>query len=173
MQAFLDFLALVNQSLHRAGLPRLEAMMMPANFSTMVSEFLGANLPKHCRGLVKNGYHNGHPDLLPRGSHPSDASRHHPHGIEVKASRYTGSWQGHNAERVWLMVFTFDASRPTDTAKKVPPRPFRFTGVYGAQLQKADWTFAGRSAKSRRTITATVNKKGRLKMRANWAYAPR
>jgi len=59
--------------------------------------------------FTKNQYHNGHPDLLPKGAHPRDALQHHHEGIEIKGSRYRKAWQGHNAEDTWLMVFVFDS----------------------------------------------------------------
>lgn len=64
----------------------------------------------YCSSLVKNQYHNGHPDLIPAGLFPNDAVQYATQGIEVKASRYMRGWQGHNPEETWLMVFVFDAS---------------------------------------------------------------
>jgi hypothetical protein len=123
-------------------------------------------IPKYCKMLVKNRYHNGHPDLIPTGVFAGDSVQHSEIGIEVKASRYLGGWQGHNPEKVWLMVFVFDSNRAKDTV----PRPFRFVRVVGAQLEQNDWIFSGRSATSRRTITASVTKSGYTKMMANWIY---
>jgi hypothetical protein len=170
MQSFLDFIGFVNVQLHTRRLDRLESFLMPANFSSIVGEFMSANVPKFCPTVAKNTYHNGHPDILPKGKYPSDAALHAPHGIEVKGSRYVKSWQGHNPEDVFLMVFCFDSNRPSDAAKNVPPRPFAFGLVLGAQLKKSDWKFAGRSATSRRTITASVTPSGLEKMQRNWIY---
>lgn len=170
MEEFVDFLGFLNRQLHARGLSRLEAMLMPANFSSMVGEFIIASIPKYCSGLVKNRYHNGHPDLLPANCFPDDSLQHGCDGIEVKGSRYLRGWQGHNAEDCWLMVVVFDSNRPADAHKKIGPKPFRFLLVAGAQLSKSDWQFAGRSAKSRRTITASVKPSGHKKMVANWIY---
>lgn len=171
MTDFTDFLCTVNTELVRKGMPRLEDILMPANFSSMVGEFITANLPQHCQGVVKNTYHNGHPDLLPSGKYPKDAAQHAGvDGIEVKASRYLKGWQGHNAEDAWLMVFVFESGRPSDLLKAKPKMAFRFLAVYGAMLTKADRQFAGRSATSRRTITATVLPSGFEKMAKNWIY---
>ena len=71
----LDFLGFINEQLHGKGLQRLETMLMPANFSSMVGEFVMSAIPKHCTGLVRNAYHNGHPDLLPKGAFPKDSAR--------------------------------------------------------------------------------------------------
>jgi hypothetical protein len=170
MQDFLKFLSIVNGGLNANALPRLEAMMMSANFSSMVGEFMAASIPKYCPTLVKNLYHNGHPDLIPARKFKDDAVQYAKEGIEIKGSRYLKAWQGHNPENVFLMVFVFASSRPSDVVKKVAPMPFRFVAVFGALLEKSDWLFAGRSEKSRRTITASVQPSGYAKMVANWIY---
>lgn len=170
MNEFLNFLRFVNEQLLTKGMVRLESLLMPANFSSVVSEFMNTSIPKHCPTLVKNTYHNGHPDLLPANTYPGNSVQYGHNGIEVKASRYLSGWQGHNAEESWLMVFVFDCNRPRDTIQGTKPRPFSFVKVVGAQLEESDWKFAGRSATSRRTITATVQKIGYQKMEANWIY---
>ena len=170
MIEFQNFLRFVNEQLLSKEMVRLESLLMPANFSSVVSEFMNTSIPKHCPTLAKNTYHNGHPDLLPANTYAGDSVQYGHNGIEVKASRYLRGWQGHNAEESWLMVFVFDCNRPRDTVQGVKPRPFSFVKVVGAQLQESDWKFAGRSATSRRTITATVTPVGYAKMEANWLY---
>ena len=169
MQEFLDFLNLVNSQLNSKSMPRLESFLMQANFSSIVGEFMNMTIPKHCLTVAKNTYHNGHPDIVPKGMFPRDAAQHETIGIEVKGSRHATGWQGHNAEEVWLMVFHFDSNTPRDEA----PRPFKFEGVYIAELKKEDWSFSGRSETSRRTITASVIKSGVDKMKGNWVYLDR
>lgn len=168
MSDFTGFLGFVNQQLNTKEMDRLESIVMPANFSSIVGEFMGSRIPKHCPSVVKNAYHNGHPDLIPAGVFPGDAVQHAAEGIEIKASRYLRGWQGHNPENAWLMVFVFDSNRPTDFT--TAPKPFRFVMVLGARLLEEDWLFAGRSATSRRTITASVTRTGYEKMMANWIY---
>jgi hypothetical protein len=171
MDEFVDFLDFVDTQLLSKGMTRFEEMLMPANFSGMVGEFMSAGIPKHCKTVAKNQYHNGHPDLLPAGKYKGDAAQHAgKDGIEVKASRYLRGWQGHNPEDAWLMVFVFQSGRPTDRAKGIPAVRFRFLMVAGALLSKRDWLFAGRSKTSRRTITASVTTSGLDKMMANWIY---
>jgi hypothetical protein len=171
MHEFINFLGFIDEQLLLKGMTGFEDMLMPANFSSMVGEFMTAGIPKYCKTVVKNNYHNGHPDMLPAGKYKNDMAQHAGHdGIEVKASRYLKSWQGHNPEDAWLMVFVFESGRPSDVVKKIEPKSFRFLMVVGALLQKADWLFAGRSATSRRTITASVTKTGYKKMMANWIY---
>ncbi len=170
MQEFLDFLGFVNLALHSKKIPRLESFLMPANFSSMVGEFMNAAIPKYCTTIVKNTYHNGHPDLIPARKFPNDAVQHGTVGIEIKGSRHRSGWQGHNAEDCWLMVFVFDSNTSRDASNNIPPRPFCFVSVYGAQLMKKDWNFSGRSETSRRTITASVTRSGFNKMTSNWIY---
>lgn len=170
MSEFSEFLRFINTQLGTRQIARLETMLMPANFSSIVGEFITSTLPKYSRSIVKNAYHNGHPDLIPANKYSGNRLQHGTDGIEVKASRYLKSWQGHNAEDAWLMVFCFASGRPTDEAKGIDPAPFRFLKVVGAQLQRSDWLFAGRSETSRRTITASVTRTGYEKMMANWIY---
>lgn len=170
MKEFLDFIGFLNAQMHTRKIPRLETMLMPANFSSIVGEFMGSTIPKHCSGLVKNRYHNGHPDLIPAKCYENDMCQHGDKGVEIKGSRYLKSWQGHNAEDTWLMVFVFDSNRPVDQAKGVKLKPFQFRMVLGAELKKSDWLFAGRSETSRRTITASITNTGLTKMLANWIY---
>lgn len=137
---------------------------------------MNVRIPLFCPSVVKNRFHNGHPDLIPAGHYPNDAVQHSTVGIEVKGSRNRSGWQGHNPENVWLMVFIFDANSANDEADAMKnatqpvPKPFRFVEVLGGQLEFEDWQFSGRSNTSRRTITATVKPSGYMKIAANWIY---
>lgn len=170
MQDFIEFLSFINNQLNTRQIPRLESFVIPANFSSMVGEFMVATLPKYCKTIVKNSYHNGHPDLLPKGMFEDDSALHANEGIEVKGSRHLKGWQGHNPEDVYLMVFCFESNTARDESLGKPPKPFEFIKVVGAKLTKDDWKFSGRSATSRRTITASVTAGGFEKMEANWIY---
>src|SRR5439155_4487650 len=101
MQEFLSFLGFINGSLRTKRIKRFETMLMPANFSSLVGEFMSASIPTYCHSIAKNTYHNGHPDLVPKGMFPNDSVQHSDKGIEVKGSRYLKAWQGHNAEETW------------------------------------------------------------------------
>jgi len=170
MNEFIEFVGFINQQLHKKGIPRLESFLMPANFSSIVGEFMNMTIPKYCNTLVKNRYHNGHPDLIPPGRFPNNAVQYSTEGVEIKGSRHSSGWQGHNPESVWLMVFHFDSNTSNDKIRGIAPRPFTFKAVYAAKLKEDDWTFSGRSETSRRTITASVNRNGADKMKANWVY---
>ena len=166
----LIFSALSIPSCKRGTYTDLNHSLCQQIFSSMVGEFVASSIPKYCKTVVKNNYHNGHPDLVPSGKFPKDSILHGEYGIEIETSRHLSGWQGHNAEDVWLMVFVFDANTSKDKVSGISDKPFRFLKVYGAQLQKSDWTFSGRSATSRRTITASINRDGFDKMKANWIY---
>ncbi|WP_071515926.1 hypothetical protein [Geitlerinema sp. PCC 9228] len=170
LEEYVDFLSFINSQLHTRKIPRLESFLMPATFSGIVGEFMNFSIPKYCNSLVKNQYHNGHPDLIPINVFPQNAVQYSDRGIEVKASRYMSRWQGHNPEAIWLMVFCFDSNKLEDPGKDIKPKPFKFLAVYAAKLNRDDWNFSGRSKTSRRTSTATVNNKGLLKMKSNWIY---
>lgn len=171
MADFVDFLGFINKQLRSRKMPRLESFLMPANFSSLVGEFMAITIPKYSPGLVKNKFHNGHPDLVPIGVFPNDAILHAKDGIEIKASRHLSGWQGHNPEEIWLLVFVFDGNSSRDELEGIEPKQFRFVQVLGAQLKKKDWNFSGRSKTSRRTITASVTRSGYEKMKKNWIYS--
>lgn len=143
MLDFVDFLSFINTQLYTRQTPRLETMLMPANFSSIVGEYMSATIPRYCNSLVKNRHHNGHPDLIPAGMYVNNSVQYSSVGIEIKASRYKRAWQGHNPENVWLMVFVFNS----DSARNTTPKPFKFVKVVGAQLDREDWKFSGRSAR--------------------------
>lgn len=165
----IEFLTIIDTQLQNKGMNTLENTVMQANFSSMISEFIAARIPKHCKTVARNRYHNGHPDILPAGKYDGDMAQHAgSDGIEIKASRYLHGWQGHNAEDVWLMVFVFQSGREGPKVKNT--QSFKFLMTVGAMLSKKDWLFAGRSETSRRTITASVTNSGAEKMMANWIY---
>ena len=163
-------LSYINGQLNIRQLSRLEAMLMPANFSSLVGEFMPTAITKYCPTLIKNQYHNGHPDLIPVDYYPNNKILHGDEGIEIKASRNLSGWQGHNAEAVWLMIFVFDSSNQSDKGNDIPPRPFKFVTVGGAKLSKNDRSESGRSPTSRRTPTASIVRSGYLKITDNWIY---
>lgn len=170
MDDFLHFLKFINTQLSNIKLSKLEYLLMPANFSSMVGEFMINSISKYCRTLARNNYHNGHPDLLPKGKYKNNAVQYSNHGIEIKASRHSRGWQGHNPENIWIIVFYFNSNSANDQFNKRNDIPFKFKGVFSAYLDKDDWNFSGRSEDSRRTITASINKKGVNKMKDNWIY---
>jgi hypothetical protein len=81
MADYLDFLGFINLQLHSRGLQRLEMMLMQANFSSLVGEFMHQAIAKYCPTVVKNRHHNGHPDLVPLDVYPNNAVLHGEMGV--------------------------------------------------------------------------------------------
>ena len=52
MADFVGFLGFVNQQLYTKEIERLESLLMPANFSSIVGEFMSARIPKYCTTIV-------------------------------------------------------------------------------------------------------------------------
>ncbi|MGH2446332.1 MAG: hypothetical protein ACRDGD_09885 [Candidatus Limnocylindria bacterium] len=168
------YLYAMNSASVEHGYQRLEELMQPAAFSGMLSGLAVESMARETEregahpGLRPNRYHNGRPDLVPRGTYPSDAVQHGDEGIEVKASRAVRGWQGHNIEVGWLMVVQF--STDTTTQPIYGRAPTTIERVMVASLDEADWSFSGRSATSRRTPTASVGPTGYAKLIVGAVY---
>lgn len=163
-----DFLHNVNRFLTEKGWDRLEETLMAATFSGMVSELVVQSMSKQSASLIRNQYHNGRPDLLPKEHYPNDAVLRGDEGVEVKASRYDSGWQGHNVESGWIMIFQYQVDLESEPVEE--REPTKFQRVLIAQLDEEDWSFSGRGAGSRRTITASILRSGMRKLLANPLY---
>ena len=160
-----DFLHAMNKFLVEHGWDRLEETLSAATFSGVISELFVAGVSKRSATIIANQYHNGRPDLVPRGSYPDDKAQRGVDGIEVKASRRSAGWQGHNKESGWLMMCQYSVDIATE-----PPterQPTRVVRVLCARLDESDWSFSGRGEGSRRTPTATIS---RTKLVASVVY---
>ena len=163
-----DFLHNVNRFLTERGWDRLEETLMAATFSGVISEMVVQSTSKQSASLIRNHYHNGRPDLVPTGLYPDNAVLRGEDGVEVKASRHDGGWQGHNIESGWIMIFQYKIDLET-----MPPEhrePTQFVRVLIAQLEEQDWSFSGRREGSRRTITASILRSGMQKLLSNPLY---
>jgi hypothetical protein len=163
-----DFLSQVNQFLVNKGWDRLEETLSSAAFSGMLSDLIEEGISKRSETVAKNKRHNGRPDLLPRGLYEGNAVHRGDEGIEVKASRYSTGWQGHNIEAGWIMICQFVIDLETEPMEQ--RQPTRFDRVLCAKLAEDDWSFSGRSATSRRTPTASIKASGKSKLEANPVY---
>lgn len=163
-----DFLYNVNTFLTRKGWERLEETLMAATFSGVISEMLVQSISKQSKSVVKNQYHNGRPDLVPRGHYESDSVLQGEEGIEVKASRNAGGWQGHNVESGWILIFHYQVDLEAEPVED--RQPTKFARVLLAQLDEVDWSFSGRREGSRRTITASILRSGMEKLLARPLY---
>lgn len=169
MDEVYDFLHFVNNALVSNGLDRLEDTILGNSFSGIVSELCVRGISRHSHVLIRNRKIGGHPDLIPRGRYPNDAVLKASEGVEVKASIQRGGWQGHNPERVWVMIFQYAVDTATEPVEN--RQPLVFLKVLAAQLEESDWSFSGRTGTSRRTPTASILKSGTQRLCANPIYA--
>lgn len=166
------YLHALNRASIDHGYDRLEDIMLPAGFSGLLSELLVRAIAReHAHavpGVTQNQRPGGRPDLVPRAHYPADSVLRGDEGVEVKTSGNASSWQGHNPETGWVLVVQVKIDRVTspvyDRAPTVVER------VLLANLDASDWTYSGRSATSRRTPTASINKAGREKLGAGVIY---
>jgi len=167
MQDVYDFFFDVNTLLTGRGLKRLDDMLRPAAMSGMISDAMTASLAKHSRTLVENRHFNGHPDLIQQGIYPKDSVRSGEQGIEVKSTRKPGgAVDTHGARKQWMCVFVYRADHVSEPA--VSRDPMRFTEVYLAAVEETDFRRNARSDLG--TRTATLDREGVKKLRANWLY---
>ena len=167
MQDVYDFFSDVNRLLLNKGLHRLDDMLRPAAMSGMISDMLTASMAKHSRVLVENRYFNGHPDLIVQGRYVQNSVRAGEHGIEVKSTgKRGGAVDTHGARDQWMAVFVYKTDRVTEPAER--REPMRFTEVYLARVTVADFRHNPRGELG--TRTATLDRAGLQKLRANWIY---
>lgn len=155
----------INGRLHDMGYDRLEELLDPAGFSGLVSRSVVDRFERFWRALVRNRYHNGYPDLLPRGAYSGDAVQHgNRGGLEVKASRYDSGWQAHGPRAGWFCVVQFDLDR--DITKALHDRePTIVRAVFIAELEEADWSWQPAAEGRIRSGTASIRASGEAKLR--------
>lgn len=167
-----SYLHALNASSVEYGYGRLEDIMQPAGFSGLMSNVfvraLAREFSNATPGLAMNQHGNGRPDLVPRAVYEDDYILHGTEGVEVKASRATSGWQGHNAEAGWLMIVQFDIDIVTTPV--YDRAPTTITRVMLAHLDADDWNVSGRSETSRRTPTASINQSGKEKLWSGIVY---
>lgn len=170
MQDVYDFFHDVNTLFDDRGLPRLEEVLRAANMSGMISDMLTASIANHCRSLVQNLYHNGHPDLVVGGHYPGNAVKSGMDGVEIKTTRKPGgAVDTHGARDQWMCVFVYDVDTLTEPACN--RRPTRFTEIYLAHVEQSDFRKNARGELG--TRTATLHKEGIQKLRQSWIYLPK
>lgn len=167
MQDIYDFFYDVNALFLDKGLPRLDDNLRPAIMSGLLSDMLTASIAKHSRSLVQNGYFNGHPDLLVTGRYPSNKAKSAEDGVEIKTTRKKGgAVDTHGGRNQWMCVFVYLTDNSTEPAWD--RRPLRFTEVYLSKVDSSDFRKNARGELG--TRTATLDRDGIKKLRANWVY---
>lgn len=167
MQDVYDFFFDVNTLLLQRGLHRLDDMLRRAAMSGMISDMLTASMAKHARSLVENRHFNGHPDLIVQGIYPKNSVSAGTEGVEIKSTRKKGgAVDTHGARDQWMCVFVYETDHETEPA--VDRAPMRFTEIYLSQVAQLDFRRNPRGELG--TRTATLNREGIQKLRANWIY---
>ena len=167
IQDIYDFFYDVNNLLSSKGLHRLDDMMRPAAMSGLISDMVTASLAKFSRSLVENQHFNGHPDLILRGRYANNAIASGSDGVEIKSTRKEGgAVDTHGARQQWMCVFVYKVDNDTEPASE--REPMRFTEIYLAFVEEADFRSNARGALG--TRTATLHREGVLKLRSNWIY---
>jgi hypothetical protein len=167
MSDIYDFFHDVNTLLSEKGLRRLDDMMRPAAMSGLISDMVTASLAKFSRALVENRHFNGHPDLIVRGKYVNDTVAAGEEGVEIKTTRKAGGAVDTHGERAqWMCVFVYEVDCTTEPA--ADRLPMRFTEVYLAHVDEADFRKNARGNLG--TRTATLHREGIAKLRAGWIY---
>jgi len=167
IQDVYDFFFDVNKLFLEKGLPRLDDILRPANMSGILSDMLTSSMAKHSRSLVQNRYFNGHPDLLVSVKYANDSAKAGEEGVEIKTTRKKGgAVDTHGGRNQWMCVFVYEVDNETEPAQS--RRPMRFTEVYLSQVTTEDFRKNARGELG--TRTATLDRDGIKKLRANWIY---
>lgn len=166
MQDVYDLLFDINSALVSRGLRRLEETVRAAIFSGVLSDAISQSLARHSRALTVNRFHNGHPDLIPQGQYPNDAVAAGEHGVEIKATKGQGAVDTHGAREAWLCVFRYRVDASTEPA--ATRGPTRILEILLARLTRDDFRRNPRGELG--TRTASPNRQGIAKLRANWVY---
>lgn len=167
IQDIYDFFFDVNSMLLGRGLGRLDDILRPAAMSGMISDMLTAAMAKHARSLTENTYFNGHPDLVVKGRYPNNGVKAGEDGVEIKSTRKKGgAVDFHGAREQRLCVFVYETDHETEPA--MDREPMRITEVYLAHVDPADFRKNERGELG--TRTATLDREGVKKLRANWVY---
>ncbi len=167
MQDVYDLLFDINTALLGRDLLRLEETVRAAVFSGIVSDAVAASVARHSRALTLNRFHNGHPDLIPEGRYANDSVKAGTEGVEIKATRGGGAVDAHGARSAWLCVFRYKVDAITQPV--VNRAPTRIVEVLIAQLD-AENDFRRNPRGELGTRTASPNRQGVTKLRANWIY---
>jgi hypothetical protein len=167
----------LNYQLDQRGYEPMERLLDRAGFSGLISRATADRLARTSTALALNEYHNGYPDLIPRGAYPANSVAHGTRGgLEIKASRTEGSWQAHGQREGWFCIVQFHIDLDEAVAER-DREPTQVRGVYVAELEQDDWSWQPAQPGKIRSGTATVKPSGMEKLRSGavWidsAYEP-
>jgi len=151
MQDVYDFFFDVNTLFFEKSLPRLDDTLRPAIMSGLLSDMLTSSIAKHSRTLVQNQHFN------------QSATE----GVEVKTTRKAGgAVDTHGGRNQWMCVFVYRTDGTTEPAQN--RQPMQFTELYLSHVTVEDFRKNARGELG--TRTATLDRDGIKKLRANWVY---
>jgi hypothetical protein len=167
MQDVYDFFYDVNGLLLGRGLERLDDMLRPAAMTGILSDLLTASVARQSRVLRENAHHNGHPDLIPNGLYANNSVAAADEGVEIKSTRKPGgAVDTHGARDQWMCVFVYRVDNATQPMRA--RAPMKFTEIYLAKVERADFRSNARGPLG--TKTATLHAQGVNKLRRGWVY---
>ena len=159
-----DLIHPLNVVLQGASYEPLEDLLDRASLSGLISRTIATRLAEaRSGGLVVNQFHNGYPDLIPKGVYPNDAVQRGV-GLEVKASRSQGSWQSHGPRPGWFVVVQFKLDE-SERLARLAREPTPFMAALLANLAEDDWSWTPAQTGRIRSGTASIRSRGRLKLR--------
>ena len=153
-----QYLYRMNNSAVEHGFPRFEETLLGNTFAGMLSELIVVSVGSASATLTRNMKTGGHPDLILAAAHDGDSVLRAEDGVEIKTSKQSGGWQGHNAEKAWLLGFQYAID--IDTEDVEDRYPTEIVKIMCAKLTERHWSFSGRNEGSRRTPTASILKEG-------------
>lgn len=168
MQDVYDFFYRVNGGLQNWWNDETVENTLPkATVSGIVSGLLLKRLGLHAPTLTPNRYHNGHPNLVPRGLYKENKIRAGDEGLHVKATVKSGGGVDRHAGRnEWVCVFVYEMDR-REQANGVRS-PLAFTEVYLGRFTEEDYVLSER--KKRGTDTARLSPDALSRLQENWVF---
>lgn len=161
-----DLLHDINQASLTRGFRRFEETVGATTFSGTLSDAIADSLARHSRVLTESQLHNGREDLIATGVDPHDKVQSRHERVEVRATRGRGAVHTHGARGSWLLVFRYKVDSESEPA--IERAPTRFVEILLAQLTSEDFGHNERAELG--TRTASLNRAGMQKLRANWIY---
>jgi hypothetical protein len=156
----------LNTQLDQRGYEPMERLLDAAGFSGLISRATADRIAANSNALALNKYHNGYPDLLPKGAYAGDSVAHGElGGLEIKASRYETGWQAHGQRAGWFCIVQFHIHLDDAIAAR-NREPTNVRGVYVAELVADDWSWQPAGEGKIRSGTASVKPSGMEKLRS-------
>jgi hypothetical protein len=153
-----------NRAAAERDFPLLEEMPA-AGLTSHLSYLLEKALPLHASRVVRNNYHNGFPDWLPKGRYPGDSVKEAFDGVELKVTCRDAAPDLHGARPGHYLICQY---RLEDQPRDDLYTRVRFTRIFLPHLELADFRTNNRGELG--TRTSSPNKQGLTKQREACVY---